>query len=231
MSRPSVYKWYSLSLYDQKFFEQFQIRNLCINITLKGLYFFTSHVELQKNRSENQITHSCSFLCRSVGHLQEEELETRHVVHVHGRSKKKKKNHLNWWYPLSFAFVYNWINFGVIHQSNRLTSFSDAQKHYVTVERQRRLFESVLRKRSVLRKNRVLTSDNTYQIKIFQNYSEYPIRRTAHCFSSNRRVSRSNHDVWLVYDNALIRRRTEVCTFPESCITTPTVFVDLRSEN
>ena len=80
-------------------------------------------------------------------------------------------------------------------------------------------------------KNRFLTSDNTYQIKFLQKYSEYPILRTAHCFSSNRRVSRSNHDVWLMYDNALIRRRTEVCTFPESGPATPTVSVDLRSEN
>ena len=38
--------------------------------------------------------------------------------------------------------------------------------------------------------------------------------------------SRALMDVWLMYDSALIRRRTEVCTFPESCITTPTVFVE-----
>ena len=48
VSRHTSTKWYSLILYDQKFFVQFQIRNLCINITLKTLYFFASHVELQK---------------------------------------------------------------------------------------------------------------------------------------------------------------------------------------
>ena len=48
VSRHNVYIWYSLTLYDQKFFVQFQFRNLCLNITLKTLYFFTSYVELQQ---------------------------------------------------------------------------------------------------------------------------------------------------------------------------------------
>ena len=45
--------------------------------------------------------------------------------------EKNKKNHLNWWYPLTFAFVYNWIFFAWIHQSNRLASLRDAHKLYL----------------------------------------------------------------------------------------------------
>ena len=95
------------------------------------------------------------------------------------------------------------------------------------MERLQRLFESVLRKRSVLRKNRFLTSDNTYHIFFFPEiiqsipYSElltisFPIVvcRDQTIIWLGLGSSRALIDVWLMHDNALIHRRTEVCTFP-----------------